>query len=339
MSGEWIVRLPTWLGDTIMAIPTVRALRRACEDPVVLWGSAPYEALLREIGVVGNFIPYRRRRGAAGVRDVIRTVAEVRRRRPAGVILLPNAFEAALLAGLARIPTRVGYATDGRARLLTYPIAPPPESQRGHESKRFADLLQAIDVAAPHPSDANLQPSDLLIERARHLLPDHRQFLGIVAGSANAPARRWPPTAYARLASIAARRWDATPLLLGSEADRPINDAVRAACGVETADLTGCDLPDLVAALLRCRLVVSNDTGAAHLAAALGRPTVALFGPTDERRSAPRGATAATVSQPCFCRPCMASVCPLDHRCMATLSPETVVEAAAALWDTDAPIR
>ena len=322
MTGEWIVRLPTWLGDTIMAVPTVRALRRACADPVALWGSAPYAALLQEIGLAGTFIPYRRRQGPAGVSDVIRTVADVPRRRPAGVILLPNAFEAALLAGLAGIPTRIGYATDGRARLLTHPIAPPPESRRGHESNRFAELLQAIDVAAPHPSDADLQPSDLLIERARRLLPDRRPFFGIVAGSANAPAKRWPPTAYERLASIAARRWDATPLLLGSEADRPINEAVRDACEVETADLTGCDMPDLVAALLRCRLVVSNDTGAAHLAAALGRPTVVLFGPTDERRSAPAGAATATVSQACFRRPCMASVCPLDHRCMATLSPE-----------------
>lgn len=339
MTGKWIVRLPTWLGDTVMAVPTVRALRRACEEPIVLWGSAPHENLLREVGLGGDFIPYRRRHGAVGLSDAIHTVADVRRHRAAGILLLPNAFEAALLARLAGIPTRVGYATDGRTRLLTHPIAPPSESRRGHDSERFAELLQALDIAAPQPSDADLQPSDLLIERARRLLPEPRQFLGIVAGSANAPAKRWPPAAYARLASIAAQRWDATPLLLGSAADRPINEAVRAACEVETTDLTGCDLPDLVAALLRCRVVVSNDTGAAHLAAALGRPTVVVFGPTDEQHSAPRGAATATVSQPCFCRPCMASVCPLDHRCMATLSPEAVVEAAASLWDTDAPIQ
>ena len=141
--------------------------------------------------------------------------------------------------------------------------------------------------------------------------------------------RRGPP-------GLAHQHWGAGLALLGSDADRATNAVIGDSASVEAIDLSGCSLSDLMAALLRCRVVVSNDTGAAHLAAALGRPTVVLFGPTNPQRSAPRGNHVAVLSRGDFCQPCGYRNCPLDHRCLIDLSPATVLEAAQPFWQLHA---
>ena len=325
------MRLPSWLGDTIMAIPTLRALGRACDHRPVFWGSSRFGQLLEAVGVEGETIGYRRRRGPGGVSDAIRTVAEVRHRRFDLALLLPNAFEAALLARLAGIPRRIGYAADGRATLLTDPVA-PPLGPPPHLTERYARLLNELGVEPPTPEDGVLEPTPELASRATGLLPEG-DFVGLVPGSANSPAKRWAAESYAEIARRAEADWGARAVLIGSEADRSVAGQIAEASDAATIDLTGCDIVDLAAALWRCRVVISNDTGAAHLSAALGRPTAVLFGPTDPARSGPRGPRVMPLSAGSFCQPCEADECPLDGRCMAMLTPEMVFESAEALWN------
>ena len=333
MSVDWVVRLPSWLGDTIMALPTLRALARGSNGRLVLWGAAPYGELLASFGMEFDFVPYRRRRSIAGISDAIGTVAALRRERLDAALLLPHAFEAALLTALAGIPRRVGYATDGRARLLSEAIAPPHPGTTRHAADHYAALLEHVGVAAPRPDDQTLEPSPDIERRGRGLLPENVEYIGLVPGSANAPAKRWGSESFASLATYAAGQWDARPVLLGSESDRRTINAVRGSTDAATTDLAGCGIVDLAAAMLRCRVVVSNDTGAAHLAAALGRPTIVLFGPTDPARSCPRGRQVTAFSAGSYCQPCEAEECPLDHRCMTHLTPSAVIEGLAPIWE------
>lgn len=332
MTGEWVVRLPTWLGDTMMAMPTLRRLAANVSGRLTLWGPGHLHPLLAELGLRTGYVPYRRRSGLAGVQDAQSAIAELRRLDLDAALLLPNAFEAALIPALARIPRRIGYATDGRGWLLTDALAPPPAHHVVHEADRFAGLLEPLDVDVPASSDIEIPASSVLEERSASIIAEPGDVIGLVPGAANGPAKRWPAAAYGALASKCADDFGARPALLGGPTDRVAATAVQEESEATCVDLVGTDLIDLAAALLRCRVVVSNDTGAAHLAAALGRPTVVLFGPTDPQRTCPRGPQVYPVSAGCSCQPCLSHECPLEHRCMDGLDVETVFQAVATAW-------
>ncbi len=332
MTGEWVVRLPTWLGDTIMAMPTLRRLAVAVPDRLTLWGPGQIQPLLAELGLRTRYVPYRRRSGLAGLRDARRVISELRQLDLDAALLLPNAFEAALIPAIARIPRRVGYATDGRGWLLTDALAPPPAHHVVHEADRFAGLLEPLAVEAAVGTDLEIPASAELEQRSASIIPEPGDVLGLVPGAANGPAKRWPAAAYGALATACAEALGTKVALLGGPTDRVTAAAVQEASDVTCIDLVGTDLIDLAAALHRCRVVVSNDTGAAHLAAALGRPTIVLFGPTDPQRTCPRGPQVYPVSVECSCQPCLSHDCPLEHRCMDRLEVETVFRAVADVW-------
>ena len=325
-----MVRLPTWLGDTLMALPVLRAVERSCEH-AVLWGPPAYRELLGASGLSADYLPYRRRRGAPGISDAIHATAELRHLGADTALLLPNAFEPALLTAVAGISRRIGYATDGRGPLLTDVVTDPRPRHTVHEADRFAFIAGHAGCAAVGPDDHRLEiPS--LASRATAILPAGSAYVGIFAGSANDPAKRWPPMAFARLIDLLHERCGAQALLLGSDADRAVNDAVAAACQTHPM-IPDCDeLTDLAAALTRCRVVVGNDTGGTHLAAALGRPTAVLFGPTDPARTCPRGDLVRVLSAHRFCQPCDYSECPLDHACLEHLGPDQVLAQLDTLW-------
>jgi heptosyltransferase-2 len=335
VSPPWVVRLPSWLGDTVMALPVLRALARRYERPLLLWGPPQFAELLALSELRFDYLPYRRRGGVAGISDAIHACAALRHHKPAAALLLPNAFEPALLARAAGIPRLVGFATDGRGALLTDRVPEPQPRHAVHEAERFAALARHLGAELHRARDTCLAAGTSLKARAEQLLPPPRQLVALAAGSANTPAKRWPPDRWAALARAARERWGAEPVLLGSAADRTVNTEIAAAAGAPVTDLSGSSLTDLAAALLRCRVVVSNDSGAAHLAAAIGRPTVVLFGPTNPERTAPTGEHVHVVAAPCFCRPCGYRECPLDHRCLKELAPSTVLDAVAAAWEVE----
>jgi heptosyltransferase-2 len=332
MTGDWVVRLPTWLGDTIMAMPTVRQLAASVPNRLTLWGPGHVQPLLEELGMQARYIAYHRRQGVRGLNDVRATISELRGLAPDTALLLPNAFEAALIPALAHVPRRIGYATDGRGWLLTDALAPPPPHHVIHEADRFAGLLEPLALEAPSGSDFQMTLSPELERRSVDIISEPGDIIGLVPGAANGPAKRWPAAAYGALATACAEAFGAKPALLGGPTDRAAAAAVDETSETACIDLVGTDLIDLAAALQRCRVVVSNDTGAAHLAAALGRPTIVLFGPTDPRRTCPRGPRVYPLSVNCTCQPCLSHDCPLEHRCMDGLEVETVLEAVDDAW-------
>lgn len=330
VNSAWAVRLPTWLGDTLMALPVLRVMLRSCER-TVLWGPPAYLELLAAFGLVADYLPYRRRHGLAGVSDAIHAAADLRRLQVDAILLLPNAFEPALLATVARIPRRIGYATDGRKLLLTDVVFDTRPRHMVHEADRFAHIAEQAGFAPPRPNDHRLD-SSAFDGHTSEILPAGNEYVGIFAGSANDPAKRWPVAAFAHLIDLLHQKWGVHPILFGNITDSSVNNDINTMCNIETINFSGVSLTDLAATLMRCRMVVSNDTGGAHLAAALGCPTVVFFGPTDPARSCPRGNHVLGLSAQRFCQPCGYGECPLDHACMEKLSPDRVFAELETFW-------
>lgn len=320
-----IVRLPNWLGDTVMAVPALRALREALSGVEILL-AGPWAPLLAEQGLADVLVAYprtwRRRLDAADT---------IRRFDGDTAVLLPNSFEAAAAAVFWGARRRVGFALGGRSWLLTDAIAPP--RARLHQTDEYALLVERLDVAVaaraprlePPAADAPARGRirALLAEAGVPTRGARRRLVGVHLGAAYGSAKVWESERVVELCALLGAG-DDVPVLLGAPEDAPAVAEVRAA--VPTASLVGRDRPDLLPALLsELDALVSGDTGVAHLAAALGTPVVVLFGPTDPELTAPRG-PAAVVRRAVPCAPCFYRVCPIDHPCLRLL-PATTVKA------------
>jgi heptosyltransferase-2 len=280
----------------------------------------------------------------------------LRRRRFDLCVLFPNGRDAARLARLAGIPRRVGYARDGRAAWLTDPVAIPPAPRDHHMIEYYWGLATALgggempgrerlaagaltDVpallgadprTAPRidPSDETLQAADRVLRRAGLA---GAAFVAVAPGAAHGSAKRWPAESFGALCRQLARALGQPCVLVGSARERALGAAVRRHAGRgDLVDLTGrTDLASLIGVLARARLMIGNDSGAAHVAASLGRPAIALFGSTSTRHSGPVGPRTRILSRSLPCSPCFERDCPLGHLdCLRGLAPETVVQAA-----------
>jgi heptosyltransferase-2 len=278
-----LVIAPNWIGDAIMSLPVLRALRRSHpEDRLAVLArpgpAAVYRAERSADEVLG--------RGGSFVHDA----RVARAGRFDEVWLLPNSFRAGLLAWLSGAGRRLGYATDRRGALLTDALPPPPET--AHQLRDYDALLRLAGVA-PDTDPPALPVPAAAAERARAALSAASvpaRFVALCPGSATAPEKRWAAERYAALAGILAARGIPCAVAVGpaeGELGRTIGAASPVPLPVIGADL---DPVELAGVLARAVAAVSNDSGPAHLAAAVGTPTVVLFGPTDPRRTAPSGA-------------------------------------------------
>ncbi len=332
MPETLIVRLPNWLGDTVMAVPALRALR-AGRPGVRIVLAGPWAALLAGQELADLLVdyprPWRRRAGSARA---------VRALRPDVALLLPNSFEAAAAARYWGARRRIGFAGNGRDWLLTDPL--PLPSPRRHQIDEYLALLEPLRVepAGREPWLAPPAAEDAARRRARALLAEAgapgRPRVGLHLGAAFGPSKLWPADRVVEFCRRAAREgW--TPVLLGAPDDVPRAETVTAAA--PAASIAGRDGPDLLPAVLaELDAVVCGDTGVGHLAAALGTPVVALFGPTDWRRTAPRGPV-EVARRPVACSPCFYRRCPIDHPCMRGITSDDVHARVGALLARPAP--
>jgi heptosyltransferase-2 len=322
--GGIVVLAPNWLGDAVMALPAVADLRRHfSHERLVIAARASVSSLFTLVPGIDAVVSA----DASSIRGTGATVA----------VLFPNSFASAWLVKRSRVPERWGYSADLRRLILTRAIRRPGTPM--HQSEYYQHLVRALGIENGPRETALTIPSDSLHD-ARRLLTEHgwnpQSALVVLApGAAYGKAKQWIPTHVVRLTTDLVRERRMTCALVGSRGDaatiRAIRSAAPADCQPWILDLAGLTtLPVLAAVMSLASTCVSNDSGAMHLAAAAGVPTVAIFGPTNERATAPLARPDVTIkvlTNPVWCRPCMLRECPIDHRCMTGIEPGHVLAA------------
>jgi heptosyltransferase-2 len=332
-----LVRAANWIGDAVMSLPALRALRGRYPEARISVLARPWVASLYEHErAIDQVILLT---GAPGLRDFTAKWKLARRLRRENfdlAVLFPNSFESAAVARLAGAGRIVGYARDGRSFLLSQAV---PVPRRGaisrHESYYYLELLQRAGIVDRVPEvtaihldgieDARRRGAALFAARGLRL-----PVIGVSPGAAYGGAKRWLPERFAEAARSLAREADSSVAVFGSAAEAEMcHEVARGADGQSFAGRT--TLREFIDMTAACRLFLTNDSGAMHIACAAGVPSVTVFGPTDEFATGPLGPTAAIVREPVECAPCLKRECPIDHRCMTRVTSERVVRAAEEL--------
>jgi heptosyltransferase-2 len=330
--GRVVVRAPNWLGDAVMALPAMAAVRAHFPSAHLTVAATPaVAAILREDTDVNPDaileLPH-------AVRGVVPLLAAGR--FDLGV-LFPNSFRSAWQLWRAGVPGRWGYSTRGRSLLLTRRGRLDRSGGR-HHADYYRAVVRGLDLAcgdeAPRigVSTASRERARALLQRAR--VADGARLVGLAPGAAYGQAKRWPPPRVAGLIANLVRAHEVTCVVVGASHDRATAREIESWLRAHAPDalprmvnLVGqTSLGELAGVTARCDVFVSNDSGAMHVSAALGRPVVAIFGSTDERATRPIG-DHDVITQPVFCRPCHLRDCPIDHRCMTRITVDMVFAA------------
>jgi len=342
-----LIRATNWVGDAIMALPALQAVRARFPNAEISVLALPYVAdIYRGQGVADELIGYDRNGEHAGLRGKERLVAELKTRRFDTALLLQNAFDAAWIAWRAGIPERIGYDRDARGILLTKAIRLPRTSEiRAHEKFYYLELLKRtgwID-SLPDVSEILLTVTEEQALRAEEKLQSFGSQRGAVriavgAGASYGSAKCWPPERFATAINQLVKERKAEIVLFGTPGEAVVSAAIQAGLDKPALDLTGkTEIAELPALLSRCTAFLGNDSGAMHVAAAVGLPVVAVFGPTDPHGTAPVTPRRTIVQEKPYCSPCLLRRCPTDHRCMTAIAPERVsAEVLHALAEVSA---
>ncbi len=342
------MRATNWVGDAVMSLPAIRALRGAFPKARITVAARPWVAdLYAREEAIDSVIPYPK---PSRLRDRFAFAAKLKEEHFDAAVLLQNAFDAALLAWLARIPVRIGYDRDARGFLLTHPIPTPDEGAiPRHERFYYLELLRRAGVIQNLPAcDAiRLGGLDAAREAGGRLFAGMGMagaVLGVSPGAAYGDAKRWMPEGFAEAARLicAGRPGSfAGVAVFGSVGERPICERVAELLrqtDIVARNLAGeTTLREFIDMAAACSLFLTNDSGAMHIASAADVPTVTVFGSTDDVGTGPTGAKARIVSARVDCAPCLLRECPIDHRCMTRVRPEDVAETALKLLEECAP--
>jgi heptosyltransferase II len=341
-----LVRATNWVGDAVLSIPALAALRARRPDAEITVLARPWVAdLYRDQGLVDRLLSFDHRGRHRGVIGVERLARELRAERFDSAVLFQNAFEAAWLAWRAGIPERIGYARDARGPLLTKPIpVPRPDEIPAHEANYYLELLRRAGwiEALPKLAPVRLRLAPDTVERAEQFLlsagcPASSLRVAFGAGAAYGTAKCWPANRYADLARRLVAEYGARVLLFGAASEASVAAEVEHGAGTGVINLIGRSaIGDLPALLSRCHLFIGNDSGAMHVAAAVGLSVVAVFGPTDPEGTHPLTAQLSIVQRKVACSPCFLRHCPIDHRCMKFVELDGVLVAARA-WLASPP--
>lgn len=307
-----LIRSANWLGDAVMSAPAVRAIKAGRPDAhITILTKAKLADFWKSMPEVDEIISISPRQGLLSVARAIRHQFEA-------AFVFPNSVRAALEVRLAAIPRRIGYRRPWRGSSINAIVPDPPPGPMVHEAWHYLEM--ALYAGARIPPDA--------LEPPACPPPPGPLKLGMVPGAEYGPAKRWMPESFAEVARAVHRETGAEWQIFGVQADRPAAVAIAELIDGHCENLAGrTSLAELIERMRQCRLVLANDTGAMHLAAHLGVPVIAIFGSTEQRLTGPLGRSSRVIRHHVSCSPCFLRQCPLDFRCMKSVSVEEVLEA------------
>jgi heptosyltransferase-2 len=328
-----LVRGTNWIGDAVMTLPAIRAIRHSSPDAHISLLVKPLVSdLFRGNRDIDEIILYEE--AHSGIKGKIRLAWMLRQKRFDTAILLQNAFDAALITWLAGIPERIGYNRDMRGPLLTGVISVNHNPRNKHQVYYYLNLLRSAGIKA-EDAFPYLPLSDKEREDARLLLHSSTasdvasHTIGINPGAAYGPAKRWPAERFALLTDMIIRELRCQVILFGGPAEVSVTDKIVGLVEEDRSyiiNLAGkTNIRQLAALISECDAFVTNDSGPMHMASALLTPMVAIFGSTDAESTGPFGEGHRVITKNLPCSPCLKRECPEGHlRCMASITSEEV---------------
>jgi heptosyltransferase II len=322
-----LIRSSNWLGDAVMSIPAVRALKNGRPDAQVTLAASEKTASMWKLAPeVDAIIPL----PGSGLFSAVRLL----RREPSfdAAILFPNSLRAALETWLSGIPRRVGYRGHLR-RWLVNQIVPEPRKPDPpeHHSLRFLRIARECGA-----DTSNFDTSRPKVDRSTsnvQMAINHQPIkIGLCPGAEYGSAKRWLPERFAEAAEKISAQSSVRWILFGTTRDATVGDQIATALGNHCVNRIGqTTLDQLIDELRQCRLLLTNDTGTMHLAALLGVPVVAIFGSTEPRLTGPLGNGHIILRHHVECSPCFLRECPIDFRCMKAVSVQEVANAVLSI--------
>lgn len=322
-----LIRGVNWVGDTVLSYPAVEGIRNlfprahlavlAPEFLAHLWKTVPY---------VDETIPFGKGQGGVSLGQDLRLAMALRKRRFDLSVIFPRSFHSALQVYLAGIPVRIGFRDEGRSLLLTHRVGRTEDLLQIHRTRYYERLLEPLGACSTSwPPRINVGEAERVWARERLKGLTERFLIGMNPGATYGLAKCWSLERFGELGKRVTQRWEATVLLFGKQEERPMGEQIAERIGPRGINLMGeTNLLQLAALLERCHVLVTNDTGTMHVAAAVGTRVVALFGSTDPRTTGPCGEGHTVVRKDVSCSPCLKRICPTDHRCMNLITVDEV---------------
>jgi heptosyltransferase-2 len=326
-----LVKGTNWVGDTIISFPTVHALRWQFPKARISVLTKERLAELWKINPdIDEVIPYNMPSGVGRILGELQIAQLIRQKEIDLAVIFPCSFSSALMVFLGGVPLRVGYKAEGRSLLLTERIACTAELLRRHRMYYYLHLIEPLG-RYPSPTLPSLALNGTQERWAGMFLSNSglkgKMLVGLNPGATYGEAKCWPPERFAELGRRLIKDSRASILIFGSSRPREkaLNATIAQGIGEGCLNITGeTSLWQLAALLRHCRLLVTNDTGTMHIAAAVGTRVVAIFGPTDPCATSPLGEGHVVIRRDVSCSPCLKRVCPEDHRCMDMIEVEEV---------------
>ena len=336
-----VVRGTNWVGDAVMQIPALRELRRIFPSAhIALHTRAWAKGIFEDADFIDEILTIEK--SESNVKSVLAQSKILKERKFDLAILLPNSFESALVAKLGKIPERFGYATDGRSILLTDSIKVPDWKNNRHEVFYYLNLIAEIEKAffgtqtvLENEPRFNLKVSEKKRLDGRKFLERNgtdltKRIVALGVGSTNSRAKRWQTESFAELNDLLQNKLNAEVILVGTKDEFDVSNEVFEKAKRKPSVLTGkTDLAEAAAILSEIDLLVSNDTGLAHVASAVGAKTIVIFGPTNPLTT--RAWNSEIIYKSVECSTCMLRDCPIDHRCMTEISAQEVFVKAKTI--------
>jgi len=338
-----LIRAPNWVGDVVMALPAFRELRRIFSGSHIDIAGKPWVlGLFEGEALADDFIPLSDTPGRVKrISGLLEEAGRFRRERFDVAVLLTNSFGTALAARLGGAGKIAGYSTDARRLLINRVIPFEPGYKTLHQTRYYLNIAAHVendiagknsvnfDQAEPRLAVSESQKQEAQSKLDRFGILGNAPILAINPGATNSAAKRWPAERFAAVADRLTDRAGFQTVIVGAMGDRPVALQVAQLMRTHPAVLAGeTSIAELKGVLSCAALVISNDTGTSHVSAALGIPTVVVFGPTEHVSTRPLSHRAAVVRHDVECSPCMLRECPIDHRCMTRVEVDDVYKAA-----------